>query len=91
MSTTTILLIAVPTLVVLAGVVLFAAARRRDTDQAVGHLSHETRSRDRGRIEPAADESAAVAAWPSRSARRPRSCPGSRRTPRPSACHAASS
>jgi cytochrome b6-f complex iron-sulfur subunit len=56
MSATTILLIAVPTLVVLAGMVLFAAARRRDTDQAVGHLSSETRSRDRGRVELEPDE-----------------------------------
>jgi cytochrome b6-f complex iron-sulfur subunit len=56
MSTTTILLIAVPTLVVLAGVVLFAAARRRDTADAIGHLSHETRTRDRGPVAPGAEE-----------------------------------
>jgi cytochrome b6-f complex iron-sulfur subunit len=55
-SSSTVLLIAVPVLVVLAGLVLFAAARRRDTDDAVGQLSHETRSRDRGPVEPTPSE-----------------------------------
>ncbi|HEY3144643.1 MAG TPA: Rieske 2Fe-2S domain-containing protein [Acidimicrobiales bacterium] len=58
MSSTTVLLIAVPTLVVLAGLVLFAAARRRDTGAAVGQLSHETRTRDRGVVAPTEEESA---------------------------------
>jgi cytochrome b6-f complex iron-sulfur subunit len=56
MSTGTVLLIAVPILVVLAGLVLFAAARRRDTDAALGQLSHETKARDRGPLTPATSE-----------------------------------
>jgi cytochrome b6-f complex iron-sulfur subunit len=55
-SSTTVLLIAVPVLVVLAGLVLFAAARRRDVDAAIGQLSHETKARDRGPVEPTAGE-----------------------------------
>lgn len=51
MSPGTIILIAVPVLVVLAGVLLFAAARRRDTGSAEGVLSHETAKRDRGPVE----------------------------------------
>jgi cytochrome b6-f complex iron-sulfur subunit len=58
MSTTTVLLIAVPALVVLAALVLLAAARRRDTDVAVGQLSHETMTRDRGPLHPDDDETA---------------------------------
>src|SRR6266511_1955479 len=58
MTSTTILLIAVPTLVVLAGIVLYASARRRDTDAAIGQLSHETMARDRGRVTPTEDEEA---------------------------------
>jgi hypothetical protein len=42
MSATTVLAIAVPVLVVAAGVLLFAAARRRDTGSATGTISHET-------------------------------------------------
>ena len=42
-------------LLVLAGVVLFAAARRRQADESVGLLSRETRSRDRGAAEGDAD------------------------------------
>jgi cytochrome b6-f complex iron-sulfur subunit len=42
-----ILVVAIPVLVVLAAVVLFAAARRRDTDGAVGMLSRETMRKDR--------------------------------------------
>jgi cytochrome b6-f complex iron-sulfur subunit len=57
METTTALLIAIPVLVVLAGVLLFATARRRDTGKAIGVLSRETRARDRGAI--AAEEEAA--------------------------------
>jgi cytochrome b6-f complex iron-sulfur subunit len=51
MSPGTIILIAVPVLVVLAGVLLFAAARRRDTGSAQGVLSSETARRDRGPVE----------------------------------------
>jgi cytochrome b6-f complex iron-sulfur subunit len=58
MSPNTVLLIAIPVLVVLAGLVLFAAARRRDTDAAIGQLSHETRTRDRGPVEPTHDDEA---------------------------------
>jgi cytochrome b6-f complex iron-sulfur subunit len=50
METTTALLIAIPVLIVLAAIVLFAAARRRDTGQAIGALSRETRKRDRGPV-----------------------------------------
>jgi cytochrome b6-f complex iron-sulfur subunit len=50
MDTTTALLIAIPVLVVLAGVVLFASARRRDTGEAIGALARETRKRDRGSV-----------------------------------------
>jgi len=50
MSPGTIIAIAVPVLVVLAGVLLFAAARRRDTDSAQGVLSSETLQRDRGPV-----------------------------------------
>jgi cytochrome b6-f complex iron-sulfur subunit len=51
MSPTTIIAIAVPVLVVLAAVLLFAAARRRDTGSAEGVLSSETARRDRGPVE----------------------------------------
>jgi cytochrome b6-f complex iron-sulfur subunit len=60
METTTALLIAIPALVVLAGVLLFAAARRRDTGQVIGALARETRKRDRGAV-PAAAEAEAPA------------------------------
>jgi len=50
MSPTTIIAIAVPVLVVLAGVLLFASARRRDTGSAEGVLSSETARRDRGPV-----------------------------------------
>jgi cytochrome b6-f complex iron-sulfur subunit len=58
MSTTTVLLIAIPTLLVLAVLVLLASARRRDTDAAIGHLSHETVTRDRGPVSPTEEEGA---------------------------------
>src|SRR3954453_18882386 len=48
-----ILAIAIIAIVVLAGVVLFATARRRDTDAAIGGLSRETRKRDRSGDLPA--------------------------------------
>jgi len=51
MSPGTIILIAVPVLVLLAGVLLFASARRRDTGAAEGQLSSETVRRDRGPVE----------------------------------------
>ncbi len=50
MEPTTALLIAIPVLVVLAGVLLFASARRRDTGEAIGALARETRRRDRGSV-----------------------------------------
>jgi cytochrome b6-f complex iron-sulfur subunit len=50
MSPTTIIAIAVPVLVVLAGVLLFASARRRDTGSAEGVMSSETARRDRGPV-----------------------------------------
>jgi cytochrome b6-f complex iron-sulfur subunit len=56
MATTTVLLIAIPVLVVLAGVLVFASARRRDTGVAIGALARETRKRDRGGVEPSATE-----------------------------------
>ena len=52
MDTTTALLIAIPVLVVFAGVVLFASARRRDTGEAIGALARETRKRDGNGIVP---------------------------------------
>ena len=51
MSPSTIIAIAVPVLVVLAGVLLFAAARRRDTGSAEGVMSSETVQRDRGPVQ----------------------------------------
>ena len=61
MESTTALLIAIPVLVVLAGVLLFATARRRDTGEAIGALARETRKRDRGSIADAdADDAAPV-------------------------------
>ncbi|HEX6420207.1 MAG TPA: Rieske 2Fe-2S domain-containing protein [Acidimicrobiales bacterium] len=51
MSPGTIILIAVPVLVVLAGVLLYASARRRDTGAAQGMLSGETVRRDRGPVD----------------------------------------
>jgi cytochrome b6-f complex iron-sulfur subunit len=49
-STTTIVAIAGLVLVVLAGVLLFATARRRDTDVVSGVMSSETARRDRGPV-----------------------------------------
>ena len=48
MSTGTILAIAVPVLVIVAGVLVAGAMRRRESDAAVGSLSRETRKRDKG-------------------------------------------
>jgi cytochrome b6-f complex iron-sulfur subunit len=52
MATTTVLLIAIPILVVLAAVLVLASARRRDTGSAIGALARETRRRDRGAVAP---------------------------------------
>jgi cytochrome b6-f complex iron-sulfur subunit len=58
MSGTTILLIAIPVLVLLAAALLVSSARRRDTGEAIGHLSRETVRRDRKRTaaSPLAEE-----------------------------------
>lgn len=61
MSTGTILLIVIPLLVVLAGILLAGAARRRETEDAVGALSRETRKKDKGvaldsQLEPTGQE-----------------------------------
>jgi len=48
MDTSTVAILAVVGLVVLAAVVLLAAARRNQTQQAIGVLSRETRKRDAG-------------------------------------------
>ena len=61
MESTTALLIAIPVLVVLAGVLLFATARRRDTCEAIGALARETRKRDRGSVPVLGDDDAAPA------------------------------
>lgn len=60
MEPTTALLIAIPLLVVLAGVLLFATARRRDTGEAIGALARETRKRDRGAVAVLERDDAAV-------------------------------
>jgi cytochrome b6-f complex iron-sulfur subunit len=60
METTTALLIAIPVLIVLAGVLLFASARRRDTGEVIGALARETRKRDRGAVTPSAATDTAV-------------------------------
>ncbi|MGH9116832.1 MAG: ubiquinol-cytochrome c reductase iron-sulfur subunit [Acidimicrobiales bacterium] len=55
MSGTTVLLIAIPVLLLLAAVLVFGAMRRRETDDMIGRLSRETVSRDRSRDERAAE------------------------------------
>lgn len=50
------LVIVIPVVVVLAGIVVFAAARRRDTGEAIGLLSRETVKRDRGEPGALAEE-----------------------------------
>jgi cytochrome b6-f complex iron-sulfur subunit len=57
-SNSAVIALVVAVVVVLAAVLLFANARRRDRDVALGELSRETRSRDRGNeaiadVEPA--------------------------------------
>ncbi len=54
MTTTTILGLAAVVLVVLGGLFAFATTRARDRASAVGALSRETRSRDKGRTRTAA-------------------------------------
>ncbi len=49
MSGATLLIIAVPVLVLLAAVLVFGAMRRRETDDMIGRLSRETVSRDTAR------------------------------------------
>ena len=61
MSAGTILAIVIPLLVVLAAILVAGAARRRETDAALGSLSRETRRKDRGRALDAAI--AAFVAW----------------------------
>jgi cytochrome b6-f complex iron-sulfur subunit len=58
MSTVTILVIAVPLLVIAAGLLLFASSRRRDNGVATASLSRETAKRDRGRVVTADAEQA---------------------------------
>jgi cytochrome b6-f complex iron-sulfur subunit len=47
----TAIVIAIAVIVVLAAIVLFAVSRRRDTSDATGSLSRETRKRDRSRVD----------------------------------------
>jgi len=54
------LVIVIPVVVVLAGVVVFAASRRRDRGEAIGALSRETRKRDRGEAEVSDEAAVAV-------------------------------
>ena len=69
----TVVVIAAPTFVVLAAALLFAAAHRRDTDQAVGTLSRQTRDRDRHRVQGPAPGPTALGREVERAARRSRS------------------
>jgi cytochrome b6-f complex iron-sulfur subunit len=48
MSGTAVLAVAIPTLVVLAGVLLYASAHRREVDRAIGHLGRDAVRSDRG-------------------------------------------
>ena len=48
MTAATVLAIAIPIIVIVAAVGVISAARRRDTSDATGSLSRETRKRDRG-------------------------------------------
>ncbi len=54
--------IAIPIIVVAAAIMLVAATRRRETTAAEGHLTRETRRRDRGRV--VVDDPDAVAEAP---------------------------
>ena len=55
MEASTILVIAIPVLILLAGAVVFATARQRDAERGTGVLSRETRKRDRGATSVAGD------------------------------------
>ena len=59
-----LLAIVIPAIIVLAGILVFAASRRSDTERAQGHLSRETRSRDsalrRSRENPAVSCTATI-------------------------------
>ena len=48
LSAATVLAIAIPVIVLIAAIGVISAARRRDTSDATGSLSRETRRRDRG-------------------------------------------
>ena len=50
MSATTVLAIAIPIIVIIAVVGVIAAARRRDTHDATGTLSRETKRRDKSEL-----------------------------------------
>lgn len=56
MDTSTIVALAVAALVVLGGVVLLATSRRSDTTKAIGVVSRETRTRDKGAHAPTRTE-----------------------------------
>ena len=84
METTTALLIAIPALVVLAGVLLFASARRRDTGEAIGALARETRKRDRGGGRPHQRGRRPDHGQGRRAGRGPRAAPGVRGARSPS-------
>jgi cytochrome b6-f complex iron-sulfur subunit len=64
MSGTTVLLIAIPVLVLLVGVLVFGALRRREADDAIGRLSRETVRRDRAREETEAEAGGPLPAPP---------------------------
>lgn len=59
MTTNTILLLTIPLLVVLAGLLIFGATRRRDTNAAIGVLSSETKAKDKGPFHPGEEPDAA--------------------------------
>ncbi|HEX9994745.1 MAG TPA: Rieske 2Fe-2S domain-containing protein [Acidimicrobiales bacterium] len=60
MDTTTVLAIAIPVLVVLGGLVAYAASGRRDADGAVGRLSRAARRSDRSATAATVEEAPAV-------------------------------
>ena len=57
---TTVIVAIVVGLVVLAGLVLFAAMRRNETEKAIGALSGETRKRDVGSVSPSEGKASAT-------------------------------
>ncbi len=54
-----LVVLAIIALVLLAGILLFAASRRRDADQAISEVSAETRRRDRDRVKASVGAAAA--------------------------------